>query len=596
MIASRRALIVVVAFVLMAIGLPWGGNVPAAFAQIQVLSANPNTGDQGTLGLNVTIGGKGFKKGAKAYFYLKGTENPAGITVRATKFVSDASLVATIDIAAGATPDSFDIVVAADGRTGKGTELFTVAVKIDPCTVIPAATGGYFSVPPGLPGSLDTSFGNGAGKAIGPRFMQVGYFGGQKATAIQEVDGEARIVAAGRWRDTCGPSSADSYWAIARYRSDGSLDRTFGDLDSSGNPTGVVVTSEFSVYAYSSPVSVVVQPPDPNALVPETKIVVFGSAAPTRKSTGRPLAIRFNQDGSLDTTFGVGGLAWVSTPGTIYSVAVQGDRKIVAAGTPGLVLRLDPDGGLDPSFNGTGVYLGPLSLYPDLKFQAVTTQSVEAGERIVVAGNYHDSFHDWVSSVWRFMAAGTLDTSFGDSDSGGNRTGVVKTWIHTEDGLYHEDLFRDLAIDSSNRIVAGGYVLTEFPDFLFESQLFLARYELDGSLDPSFGLAGLVRAPSGQFYGIGNALAIQPDGKILLAGRTEDENRLNERADLWRFNVDGSFDATFGQGGRVSDPIAADADTAQWSGIVLYPEGKIVCVGYIGYLSKLYGVVGRYWQ
>ena len=130
MTASRKALIVVAAFFLLALGLPWGDNVPAAFAQIQVTSANPDTGDQGTLGLNVTIGGKGFKKGAKANFYLKGTTNPAGVTVRATKFVSDTSLVATIDIAAGATPDDFDIVVAnADGRTGKGTELFSVTTR-----------------------------------------------------------------------------------------------------------------------------------------------------------------------------------------------------------------------------------------------------------------------------------------------------------------------------------------------------------------------------------------------------------------------------------------------------------------------------------
>ena len=156
MIASRKVIIVVAAFVLMAIGLPWGGNVPAAFAQILVTSANPDTGDQGTLGLNVTIGGKGFKKGAKAYFYLKGTTNPAGIAVRATKFVSDASLVATIDIAAGATPDDFDIVVAnADGRTGKGTELFKVAVKIDPCTQpdpVPSFSP-FISGPPGVPGT-----------------------------------------------------------------------------------------------------------------------------------------------------------------------------------------------------------------------------------------------------------------------------------------------------------------------------------------------------------------------------------------------------------------------------------------------------------
>ena len=65
MIASRKALIIVAAFVLIALGLPWGGAVPAAFAQtISVTAADPPTGEQGTLSLSVTIKGKGFKTGA----------------------------------------------------------------------------------------------------------------------------------------------------------------------------------------------------------------------------------------------------------------------------------------------------------------------------------------------------------------------------------------------------------------------------------------------------------------------------------------------------------------------------------------------------
>ena len=221
----RRAPIIVAAFFLLALGLPWGGTVPAAFAQIQVTSANPNTGDQGTLGLNVTIGGKGFKKGAKANFYLKGTTNPAGITVRATKFVSDASLVATIDIAAGATPDDFDIVVAnADGRTGKGTELFAVLAKIDPCTLpdpVPSLSSDI-SYYPGSPGFLDANFGSGTGRVIGLRAFKAG--GG---AALQQVDGEPRIVMAGSITDPC--SNAPEVWAVARFLGTGAADESFRD-------------------------------------------------------------------------------------------------------------------------------------------------------------------------------------------------------------------------------------------------------------------------------------------------------------------------------------------------------------------------------
>jgi hypothetical protein len=138
MIASRKALIIVAAFVLIALGLPWGGVVPTASAQtLAVSSADPNTGEQGTLNLSVIIKGKGFKNGAKAKFYKTGTTDPAGVNVKSTQYVSSTQLVATIDIADTAALAAFDIqVMNTDGRTGKGTELFSVlAKKIDPCAV-----------------------------------------------------------------------------------------------------------------------------------------------------------------------------------------------------------------------------------------------------------------------------------------------------------------------------------------------------------------------------------------------------------------------------------------------------------------------------
>ena len=132
MTASRKALIVVAAFFLLALGLPWGGNVPAAFAQtVSVTAADPPTGEQGTLNLSVIIKGKGFKNGANAKFFKAGTTDPAGVSVQSTQFVSSTQLIANIDIADTAALSKFDIQVAnADGRTGKGTELFSVTSKI----------------------------------------------------------------------------------------------------------------------------------------------------------------------------------------------------------------------------------------------------------------------------------------------------------------------------------------------------------------------------------------------------------------------------------------------------------------------------------
>lgn len=139
MTTRLRALLVVASLVAIAFGLPFTGGVPAASAQtISVTSANPPSGEQGALGLEVVVGGKGFKNGAKAAFFKTGTSDPAGVSVRSTRYVSATQLVATVDIADAAALSLFDIQVKnADGRTGKGTELFKVTEKsTGPCVAV----------------------------------------------------------------------------------------------------------------------------------------------------------------------------------------------------------------------------------------------------------------------------------------------------------------------------------------------------------------------------------------------------------------------------------------------------------------------------
>ncbi len=120
------ALLIIVGFVA---GL---ASIPAA-GQIQVNSTNPAAAPQGTVNLNVTISGSGFKKGAKAAWYVTGTTNPGGVTVNSTTFNGSSSLTANISVASDAVTSGFDVVVMnADGRTGKGTDAFTVTSKGTP--------------------------------------------------------------------------------------------------------------------------------------------------------------------------------------------------------------------------------------------------------------------------------------------------------------------------------------------------------------------------------------------------------------------------------------------------------------------------------
>lgn len=99
----------------------------SAPAQISVTSSLPNSAAQGTINLNVTVGGKGFKSGAKAQWFVSGTTNPGGVTVNSTAFVNSNTLTANITVSSTATVGGFDVVVTnTDGRSGKGSELFAV--------------------------------------------------------------------------------------------------------------------------------------------------------------------------------------------------------------------------------------------------------------------------------------------------------------------------------------------------------------------------------------------------------------------------------------------------------------------------------------
>src|SRR5207248_11034898 len=108
------------------------GILPAA-AQIQVTSTNLAAAPQGTTNLNVTLSGSGFKRGAKAQWFVTGTTNPGGVTVNSTAFNGSTSLTANITIASDAVISGFDILVTnTDGRTGKGTDRFAVTQQGTP--------------------------------------------------------------------------------------------------------------------------------------------------------------------------------------------------------------------------------------------------------------------------------------------------------------------------------------------------------------------------------------------------------------------------------------------------------------------------------
>src|SRR5262249_46861010 len=262
--------------------------------------------------------------------------------------------------------------------------------------------------------------------------------------------------------------------------------------------------------------------------------------------------VRYNADGSLDTTFGTGGKVVTASLGDAFALSIRSDGKLVVAGgrtqSPStfVLARYNSDGSLDTTFGsgGTVVRTDFSGLYAALVLQP--------DGKIVVAGGNGDFV------LARYNDDGSLDTTFG---SGGTLT---------TDFSGRDDEPYALAIQSDGKIVAAGRTTTTSGTVL--SDFALARYNSDGSLDMTFATGGKVTTtfPS-PFPGGAYALALQPDGKIVAAGGGF---LVESGIRLARYNSDGSLDITFGVGGKVGlyDPDA--------KAVALQPDGKIVVATY----------------
>jgi len=155
--------------------------------------------------------------------------------------------------------------------------------------------------------------------------------------------------------------------------------------------------------------------------------------------------------------------------------------------------------------------------------------------------------------------SGSLDTSF-------STDGKVTTAFGTSN-----DVATSVAIQSDGKIVAAGYSYNGANyDFA------LVRYNMDGSLDSTFGTGGKVTTAFGTGDDGAKSVAIQSDGKIVAAGYSD--NGANYDFALVRYNTDGSLDSTFGTGGKVTTAVGTGTDNAK--SVAIQSDGKIVAAGY----------------
>jgi uncharacterized delta-60 repeat protein len=400
-----------------------------------------------------------------------------------------------------------------------------------------------------MPGDLDLSFDTDGMQTIfvGPS-VDVG------RSVVVQPDG--KIIVAG-YSDF---SSVNVDFSVARFNPDGSVDNSF-DFDGKQSTSFTPGRD----YGYAM------------ALQADGKVVVAGYfGSDYHENFG---VVRYNSDGSLDNSFDLDGMVTYDFGGRrdfCYGMAIQSDGKLVLAGESTdsgnfeydfAMIRLNINGTVDSSFGIAGQVLTDFSGSYD-RCNAIVIQHWDG--KIILGGNSNGSASDF--ALARYNTNGSLDHSF-DFD------GKLIT-----DFAAVNEVIQSIAIQPDRKIVALGYTQPSG-----SSDFAIARYNTEGSLDTAFGNNGLVTTDfqfNNDDWGYG--VVLQSDGKIVAAGIAD------LQFGVTRYNYDGSLDTSFSSDGMVTTDFEGLNDDA--FAIALQPDGRIVVAGYSDVHTPVADfAVARYW-
>ncbi|MFE5482472.1 calcium-binding protein [Streptomyces sp. NPDC056527] len=375
------------------------------------------------------------------------------------------------------------------------------------------------------PGDLDPTF-SGDGKVI------------TDTAAIEDsrdvvIQPDGKIVTLGIGFDFDGPND----FILVRYNPDGTLDTTFGGGDG-------IVHTDFGGSTDDEAHALTLAGPG--------KIVAVGRS--DTADGGRPqlAAARYNADGSLDTTFDGDGKVVTSFGGTVptigNAVLMGTDDNILIGGSYGgdaMVTRLTASGGLDVfGDDNSGKAVFPFAGGDS----AIHSLAVYGGETIIAGGSSPAGF----GLVRLYMEFGGRDATFGDN-------GQVSTPFG--------NAVEGVELAAGGKIVAAGSHGTGV-----STQFAVARYDGNGDLDPTFAGDGTVTTGFGGNGATGHDMALQDDDKIVVAGVA------NGDFALARFTTAGTLDSDFGGGdGRVTTDFEGNWDEGR--AVALQTDGRIVVAG-----------------
>jgi len=470
----------------------------------------------------------------------------------------------TTDFGGGLASVAADVVVQPDGKIVAAGSTFTEQVG--------GLAGGDFALARyESDGDLDPTF-SGDGKLTTD--IDGGSSDGANAVAIQS---DNKIVVAGDSSAPMGPAD----FAVARYTSTGALDTpTFDSADADGNGAGKV-TTELGTDTFDSASDVVVQA--------DGMIVAAGASGADEIPSDFALA-RYTTGGALDTAGFGGGDGKVTTDfsgsesdDTGKGLAIQtGDQKLVVAGSSNgdfALARYTTAGALDTSFDSvdsdgkvTTDFSGDNDVAEDVAL---------SGTEIVAAGSTGDApgaeggVNDF--AVARYETDGDPDDTTTPFDGDGKQTTDIYSGSNDEG--------RAVAVQTDGKIVVAGAVTSQTPFFGETGDFVLTRYTTGGALDTAAfgGGDGIVDTAIGTgFQDRGLAVAVQADGKIVVAGSTVDETGVDdEDFAVARYNANGTLDTGFSapDGIATFDFGGADRPDVATSVAIQPGDQKIVVAG-----------------
>ena len=394
----------------------------------------------------------------------------------------------------------------------------------------------------GADGMLDPAFGNGG--LVTTAFP--GAFSNDAALSLVMLP-DGRAVAAG----STNINLETTHMAAARYLTTGALDTTF---DGDGLVIVPFIFPPPATDSFSEARAVLLQP--------DGRVVLVGHAAGSFPNQSFIALARLNADGSLDASFGTAGRVLTPMPGGATAGLLQPDGRIVAVGQSGSLIsaaRYNADGSLDPTFGNGGTLIVPLPGPFEIQDAALQPDG-----KLVIAGTMPSSpFLSRDFALVRLLPNGTLDGSFGSgglvtSDFGGIETG------------------NSVIVLGDGRLVLAGSRGTALPNTV--TDFAITRYLPDGSLDTSFGTAGLALVDSGDPEYPAQIIQL-PNGNLLVAGSTSNQGVVVDFL-LARLLPNGSLDTSFGAGGFLRTDFAGGPDECH--AVAIAGPDRILTAGAVG--------------